>query len=99
MKPSDIYREVMEKYGDYVSPSQFFHGNKYALWVDLRTSKDSDIHGQGLKMVSIQDGVMLEIKRTKNTSAGDTDKFNCYIFVVSDAQVSKENNQLKSIAY
>ena len=99
LKPADIYKEVVRRFGDHISPAQFFHGNKYALWVDLRTSEDNDIHGQGLKLVSTQDGVTLEIKRTTNSSAGNDDKINCHIFVVGDAQMNIEGNQLQSIAY
>ena len=96
LKPNDIYKEVVRRFGDHVSPTQFFHGSKYALWVDLRTTEDNEIHGQGLKLVSTQDGVTLEIKRTKNS----TDKnINCYLFVVSDAQMNVEGNHLHSIAY
>ena len=97
--PAAIYGEVVRRYKDFVSPGEFFYGNKYALWVDMRTSDDNDIHGQGLKLQNTQDGVTLEIKRAKNTSAGNDDRINCYIFVVSDAQMSIEGNQLKSIAY
>ena len=99
LKPADIYKEVVKRFGDHISPTQFFHGNKYALWIDLRTTDDNDIHGQGLKLVSTQDGVTLEIKRTKNSGAGATDKINCHIFVVSDAQMNIEGNQLSAIAY
>ena len=98
LDPAAIYGEVTRRFQDFVSPTDFFK-DKYALWVDMRTSDDNDIHGQGLKLVSTQDGVTLEIKRTGNTSAGNTDKINCHIFVVSDAQMSIEGNQLKSIAY
>ena len=98
IKPADIYKEVVRRYGDFIAPEKFFK-DKYALWVDMRTSEDNDIHGQGLKLVSTQDGVTLEIKRNKNTSAGNSDKINYYIFVVGDAQMSVEGNQLKSIAY
>ena len=99
LDPAAIYGEVVRRYKDFVSPEKFFKDSKYALWVDLRTSDDDNIHGQGLKLVNTQDGVTLEIKRAKNTSAGNDDRINCYIFVVSDAQMSIEGNQLKSIAY
>ena len=98
LDPPAIYGEVVRRYQNFVSPEKFF-GNKYALWVDLRTSDDNNIHGQGLKLQNTQDGVTLEIRRTLNTGAGNTDRINCYIFVVSDAQMSIEGNQLKSIAY
>ena len=99
LDPPAIYGEVVRRYQNFVSPEKFFGESKYALWVDLRTSDDNNIHGQGLKLQNTQDGVTLEIKRTKNGSAQNDDKINCYIFVVSDAQMSIEGNQLKSIAY
>ena len=91
-----IYGEVVRKFQDFVSPKDFFD-NKYALWVDMRTTDDDGLHGQGLKLQNTQDGVTVEIRRTKHNS--DTTKYNCYVFVVSDAQMSIEGNQLKSIAY
>ena len=81
LDPAAIYGEVTRRFQDFVSPTDFFK-DKYALWVDMRTSDDNNIHGQGLKLVSTQDGVTLEIKRTKNNDAQATDKINCHIFVV-----------------
>ena len=60
LDPAAIYGEVVRRYKDFVSPEEFF-GNKYALWVDISTSDDDNIHGQGLKLQNTQDGVTLEI--------------------------------------
>ena len=38
-----------------------FLTNKYALWVDLRTSDDDKLHGSGRKLENINDGITLQI--------------------------------------
>jgi len=98
IRAGDIYNEVVRRFGNEVTPGDFYQ-KKYALWVDLRATNDNTIHGGGLKLVNTQDGVVLEIKRTKDSAADAAAKINCYIFVVADAQMSIEQNQLKSIAY
>ena len=62
LDPPAIYGEVVRRYQNFVSPEKFFGESKYALWVDLRTSDDNNIHGQGLKLQNTQDGVTLEIR-------------------------------------
>ena len=50
LDPPAIYREVVRSYQNFVSPEKLFGDSKYALWVDLRTSDDNKIHGQGLRL-------------------------------------------------
>ncbi len=97
-KPSDFWREAKKRFasvGSEVTPGAFYGSNKFALWIDLRTIDDSEIHGGGLRLVNTRDGVHLEIKR----KAGGTGNINCHVFVVADAQMNLMNGQLESIQY
>ena len=71
----------------------FYGDDKFALWLDLRSTEDNKLHGSGLKLVNTNDGVQLAITRTTAT------EYTMHVFVVADAQVSIENNQLRDIMF
>ena len=75
--------------------TKYLTGNKFGLWIDLRSMDDTTMHGNGQRLVNAQDGVQLEIERTASGS-GIT---NCYIFTVSDAQMNIMGQQLESVQY
>ena len=75
--------------------AKYLTGNKFGLWIDLRSMADTTMHGNGQRMVNTQDGVQLEIDR-KASGSGTT---NCHIFTVSDAQMSIMSQQLESVEY
>ena len=75
--------------------AKYLTGNKFGLWIDLRSMADTTMHGNGQRMVNTQDGVQLEIERTASGS-GTT---NCYIFNVSDSQMNIMGQQLESVQY
>ena len=50
---------------------------KYALWIDVRSSRDSKLHGSGRLVNS---GVKLQIDKVAESSGNLT----CYIFAVQD---------------
>ena len=78
-----------------VFPSNFYAGDLFGLWIDLRTFPDEEIHGGGFTLDSTSDGVKLEIRR----KAGGSGKVTCYIYVVSDAIVEVMNGKLSTIKY
>ena len=78
-----------------VTQKDFFTGNKYGLWIDLRTSPDNTIHGSGLHLNNTRDGVKLEIKR----KTGGSGTIVAHMFVVADAIMQIVNADLKSIVY
>ena len=99
MITTDFYDSIMKRMetlgGDIVFPSNFYTGNMFGLWIDLRTFPDDEIHGGGFSLDSTSDGVKLEIRR----KAGGSGKITCYIYVVSDALVEIMNSGLASIKY
>ena len=99
MQTTDFYESMLKRMeslgGDMIYPSNFYAGERFGLWIDLRTFPDSEIHGGGFTLDSTSDGVKLEIRR----KAGGTGKVTCYIFIVSDALVEVMNGGLNEIKY
>ena len=99
MQTTDFYDSILKRMehfgGDMIYPTNFYTGDMFALWIDLRTSPDPEIHGSGFALDSTSDGVKLEIRR----KAGGSGKVTCHIFVVSDAIAEVMNGGLESIKY
>ena len=64
--------------------TKYLAGNKFGLWVDLRSMADTTLHGNGQRLVNTQDGVQLEIER-KASASGNT---HCHVFTISDSQMN-----------
>ena len=75
--------------------TKYLTGNKFGLWIDLRSMADTTLHGNGQRLVNTQDGVQLEIERTASGS-GNT---NCHVFTISDSQLNIMKRQLESVQY
>ena len=97
MQTTDFYESMLKRMeplgGDMIFPSNFYTGDRFGLWIDLRSFPDSEIHGSGFALDSTSDGVKLEIRR----KAGGTGKVTCYIYIVSDAIVEVMNGGLSTI--
>ena len=96
---SRFYDEAKRLFGlkderdEFMTPEKFYK-DKFALVIDLRSNEELDKTGLGKKLVSTQDGILMEIKKTSHTG-----NIYCNIFVVSDALVNFRNNDLESIQY
>ena len=95
MLPTDFWTAIINKMGITDITQKEFYTNKFALWIDLRTYYDNNMHRGGLVLNSTKDGVKLEIKRT----IGGSGNITCYMFVVADAAMEVEQARLKSIIY
>ena len=99
MQTTDFYESMLKRMeplgGDIVFPSNFYAGDMFGLWIDLRTFPDPEIHGGGFALDSTSDGVKLEIRR----KAGGSGKVTCHIFVVSDVIAEVMNGGLSGIKY
>ena len=71
-----------------------FYKDQFACVVDLRTHNDNHANGTGKKMVNMQSGILLEIKK-KATAANVM----CKIFILSDGLLNISNRDLESIQY
>ncbi|KXJ07079.1 hypothetical protein AC249_AIPGENE2238 [Exaiptasia diaphana] len=95
MLPTDFWTAIVNRIGITDITQKDFYTNKFALWIDLRTYYDNNMHGGGLVLNSTKDGVKLEIKRT----AGGSGNITCYMFEVADAVMELANASLKSMIY
>ena len=67
---------------------KFYAKDKFGLLIDLRSMASQKMHGSSTHLVNTTDGVQLEINRSTGK-----EPFNCYIFVISDAQFKLINNR------
>ena len=98
MKTRDFWEEIFRRFGkenSSLDATDFYAGDRFALFVDLRSMKENNLHGSGLRLVNTKEGVQLSIKR--NTSGSGNAK--CYIFILSDAQLNIVNKELESVTY
>ena len=75
--------------------TKYLTGNKFGLFIDLRSMADTTMHGNGQRHVNTQDGVQLAIER--NTTGSGTVK--CHIFSISDSQMNIMDKQLQAVQY
>ena len=98
MKSRDMWEEVNRRFGkenSSMTPSDFFAGDRFALFIDLRSMKDNELHGSGLRLVNTKEGVQLTLNR-KTSGFGEA---KCHIFILSDAQLNIVNRELESVMY
>ena len=87
MIPTDLYKSILQHFtGDTsVKEKDFYTNDKFALWIDLRTHSDNNIHGSGLALRDTIDGVKLEIRRT----TGGSGTITYHMFIVADALMER----------
>ena len=78
-----------------MSLAKYLTGNKFGLFIVLRSMADTTLHGNGQRLVNTQDGIQLTIER--NTTGSGTVK--CHIFSISDSQMNIMNRQLQSVQF
>jgi hypothetical protein len=71
---------------------KYYNDNKFALWIDFRSTEDNDLHGAGKEQDSKQS---ITMEMTKN-STGDGRLF-MYIYVVSDARIKMTNKKFGNL--
>ena len=96
MLPSDFWQSLNNRFDtkDTLKESDFY-ADKFALWIDLRSHSDNDVHGGGLFLNNTRDGVKIEIKRQTSGSGNIT----CHMFVVADAIIEIMKSNLQNIKY
>ena len=96
MLSSDFWQSLNNRFNtkDTLKESDFYT-NKFALWIDLRSHPDNDIHGGGLFLNHTRDGVKIEIKR----QTGGSGNITCHMFVVADAIMEIMKSNLHNIKY
>ena len=69
--------------------------NKYALWLDLRSTDDNTLHGSGRRIENASEGVTIQITK----EVGADEPLNLYLFVVQDSQINFEDGRFKEVNY
>ena len=69
--------------------------NKYALWLDFRTTDENALHGMGRRIENSSEDITLQIEK-KEESAG---ALNAYIYLIMDAQLNIQNGAYVSAIY
>ena len=69
--------------------------NRYALWVDFRTTDENELHRMGRHIENASEGITLHIEK-KEESAGP---LNAYIYLIMDAQLNIQNGAYVSTVY
>ena len=99
MLPTDQWESIKQRFPrileSEVTETKFYTEDKFALWVDLRSHADNEIHGSGLALKDTRDGVKLEIRR----KVGGSGNITCDMFIVADALMQIENSNLNAILY
>ena len=93
MKTRDFWEEIFRRFGKENSSlvaTDVYTGDGFALFIDLRSMKENNLHGSGSRLVNTK-GVQLSIKR--NTSGSGNAK--CNIFILADAQINIVNKELE----
>ena len=92
----DMWNEVSRFFATKSSGSpnmnltKYLTGDKFGLFIDLRSMADTTLHGNGQRLVNTKDGVHLAIERN-TTGSG---RVNCHIFSISDSQINIMDKQL-----
>ena len=69
--------------------------DKYALWLDFRTTDDNKLHGSGRRLENTSEGIRLQITK-KAESVG---KLSCYLYLFQDAQINISDAQFLNVVY
>ena len=69
--------------------------SKYCLWLDLRSSDDDQLHGNGRRVENASEGITIQITKKAETAGA----LNIYLYVVMDAQLNLEDGRIVSVLY
>ena len=99
MLPIDQWESIKQRFPrsleSKVTETKFYTEDNFALWIDLRSHADNEIHGSGLALKDTRDGVKLEIRR----KVGGSGNITCDMFIVADALMQIQNSNLNAILY
>ena len=99
MLPTDQWESIKQRFPrsqeSEVTETKFYTEDKFALWIDLRSHADNEIHGSGLALKDTRDGVKLEIRR----KVGGSGNITCDMFIVADTLMEIKNSNLNAILY
>ena len=69
--------------------------NRYALWLDLRSTDGNTLHGSGRRIENVGEGVTIQIEKEQ----GPVKILYIYLYIIQDAQINFEDGRFKEMAY
>ena len=72
-----------------------FLATKFCVWLDLRTTDDKQLHGNGRRIENGADGLTIQISKTGEIAG----ILKIYLYATMDAQLNIENGKLAEILY
>ena len=82
--------ELKKTHDIHIDIAKYYNDNKYALWIDLRSTEDNTLHGTGKEQ---KESILMEISK-KDNGTGD---YTMHIFVVSDARIIIKDRKFQNI--
>ena len=69
--------------------------NKYALWLDFRTTDENELHRMGQQIGNTSGGITIQVeKKAKSPGA-----LKAYIYLIMDAQLNIGSGAFKNVKY
>ena len=72
-----------------------FLTTKFALWLDLRTTDDDQLHGSGRRIENASEGMTIQIAKTAETAGA----LNIYLYLIMDAQLNIFDGRFVTTVY
>ena len=69
--------------------------DKYALWLDMRSTDDDQLHGSGRRVENASEGITIQIEKTADGAGPVT----AYLYMVMDAQLNLGEGRFISALY
>ena len=63
-----MWGEVSRRFGkenSAMNATDFYAGDRFALFIDLRSTRDNDLHGSGLRFMDTKEVIQLAINRIR----------------------------------
>ena len=89
----ELFRRFEEE-NSAINATDFYAGDRFALFIDLRSMRDSAVSESGLRLVNTKEGVQLVI----NEKASGSGNVKCDIFILSDVSSTSLTVSLKAYA-
>ena len=73
MKTIDMWEELFRRFGkenSAMNATDIYAGDRFGLFIDLRSMRNNDLCGSGLTLVNMKEGVQLAINR-KSAGSGN----------------------------
>jgi len=102
MKPYNQFDEIKKHYmTEIVKESEncmmdvesYYGDEHFALWIDLRSTEDNNLHGSGTTMSNIKHGLQLELTRSTET------EYDMLVYIVADGLIGLDNKKVSGIVH